>query len=473
MLLAMQCLAEFATPKPFIGGFIYNYYFLGLMDGKVTIPAQIAGLEGFYDSEGRAFLYHGLGPLVTRALAWPFVDLTTFDLRPVTIWLFATIGSATFYLTALSVLGRSMPRDAGSSWSVHVLIWLMVWVLAPGIVLSGNGSFFHEPIAFAFAMVGCGTYCLLRLVQVDFADWRWLLALSVVAGLAVHGRPHIAIGLYGATVLAAGLVLWRLRGRALIPASAAMLILLVLGLAFLQMNELRFGSIAQYSGTVSDEGAVYGFRYWGWEPPNTPRFLSNETHGQFNAGRILPNLLLYGFSMGGETSIALFRKATADLGYIRIESPVIGFVLLWLPWCIFAVSAFLRRSGPSSFLFLGLVAAVPGALVMLAYTTVTMRYRIELWPVLFVPAVMALAAILEKSRDDPEALRRVLFSLKVAVVAGAGIGLLNLYVYLDQLNWEWGSAMRSFEDCARMVAEHPDLGPTRINTICILDVPET
>jgi hypothetical protein len=470
-LLSMQILAERLTSGPFIGGYIYNYYFLSLMHGTLDIPAQIAGLEGFYDSDGRAFLYHGLGPLVTRALAYPFLDLTVVDLRPFTIWLFATIGSACFYLTAVSVVASTTQEQSPDGRSVSLVLWLMVWILAPGFVLASNGSFFHEPVAVAFAMSGIAVLCLWRLVQTEFTGWVWLIALACAAAFAVHSRPHIAVGLYAAAVIASGVILWRLRSRALLPVAVAMLILLLSGLLYLQMNALKFGSIAQTSGTVTDAGAVYGFRYWGWEPPDHPRFRSNETHGQFNAGRILPNLFLYGFSMGGEGSVSLYRRLTADLGHIRIEPPVIGFALLWLPWCIHAFAGFRGRSGANRFLWLGLAASIPGALLMLAYTTVTMRYRIEIWPVFFVPAVIGLATVLARARNDPEALRRVLFSLWVSVVAAGAVGALNSIIYVDILNWDWGSALRSYEDCARMVTDHPDLGAGKVGTICVLDQP--
>lgn len=466
---SMLWLAGAWSTGPHIGGFLYNYYFLGLIDGTLTVPAQIAGLEGFYDAEGRAFLYHGVGPLVTRALAWPVVDLTAVDLRVPTIWLFATLGGAAFHATARAFLGDALPGARGSG----VLLWLMVWVLAPGFILAANGSFYHEPMAFAFAMAGIGVFCLWRLVERDFDGWPWLIGLAAAGALALHGRPHVAVGLYLAAVLVSAAMLWRSRGRALVPVGIAMGILLFSGLAYLQLNAMRFGSATEISGTVSDETArtVYGFLYWGWEAADHPRFQAQETHGTFMAGRILPNLFLYGVSMGGEATVGLYRRMTADMGHIRIESPVIGFALFWLTWCVLAVIAAFRRGGPRVFMWLGLAAVLPGALILLAYTTITMRYRIEVWPVLFVLGVVGLRGLLERTRDDAEAMTRTLRSLWIASLAALGISLLNVYVYHDVLNWDWGTAMRSYDDCARMVREHPGLGADRVAAICVLDAP--
>jgi hypothetical protein len=51
------------------------------------------------------------------------------------------------------------------------------------------------------------------------------------------------------------------------------------------------------------------------------------------------------------------------------------------------------------------------------------------------------------------------------------VSLLNVYVYHDVLNWEWGTAMRAYEDCARMVSELPRLGPDKVASVCVLDAP--
>ena len=145
--------------------------------------------------------------------------------------------------------------------------------------------------------------------------------------------------------------------------------------------------------------------------------------------------------------------------------------MLWLPWCILAVTAAFRRGGPRAFLWLGLSASLPAALVMLSYTTYTMRYRTELWPVFFVFGILALAGLMGRMRDDPEARNRMMRSIWIASIAALGVGLLNVYVYRDMLNWDWGTALRSYEDCARMVTEHPGLGVGKVREICVLDVP--
>ena len=468
VLAALQMATENFASQPYVGGYIYNYYFLALVDGTLSVPVQIAGMEGFYDSEGRAFLYQGLGPLITRAAAWPILDLTAWDLRAPTIWLFSSIGSSAFYLLALRMLDGHWPEDEGQERRLGLVLWVMIWVLAPSFVLAANGSFFHEPVSFAFATMGVALLCLWHLMQKDYAHGLWFVGICVAGALAVHGRPHVAVGIYGVAVLAALIMLWKHRARAVLPVGVGMLILLAGGLLYLQMNALRFGSMSDTTGTVTGEGAVYGFIYWGWEEADHPRFVSNDTHGRFNAGRILPNLFFYGLAMSGEWATSFYRRLTVDLGHVRIEPPVLGFVFLWMPWCILSLSAFKCPRGSGGFLALSLAAALPGALVMLAYTTITMRYRLELWPVLFVPAVLALAGMLDQTRHDRKAVARLLFSLQVASLAALVVGMLNMVAYMNVLNWDWGYALRSYENCARYVTVHADLGAKKVPGICVI-----
>ena len=214
-LAVLQTCSEVFASSPFIGAFIYNYYFLALTDGTLTIPVQIAGLEGFYDSEGRAFLYHGLGPLITRVVVWPFLDLTVWDLRAPTIWLFASTGSTAFYILANGMLDGFWPEDGVQRRRLAMVLWVMIWGLAPGVVFAANGSFFHEPVAFAFAMMGIALLCLWRLTRSEFSGGFWFLGMCLAGACAVHGRPHVAVGIYSVAVIAALFMLWKFRMRVL------------------------------------------------------------------------------------------------------------------------------------------------------------------------------------------------------------------------------------------------------------------
>lgn len=451
-----------------IGDFIYNYYFLALIGGELHVPAQIAGLEGFYTEDGRAFLYHGIGPTITRAIAYPFVDVTQVDLRHFTIWLFATLGAAGFYLVALSVLAPYWPDDSRSTKEFHRFLWVAVWILGPGLMLASNGSFFHEPIAMAFGMLGLGLLCLWRFFESGFQSWRWILLAALFAGMAVHARPHVAVGLYAACVAACGFSFWRYRVSALLPIAGTMVVLLLFGLLYLQLNALRFGSVSEISGSVDSTGAQYGFFYWGYEPLNSERRLASLEHGSFNIRRLLPNFLFYGIAYNDPESWNWFARLTEQVGPIRIEFPNIGYLYLWTPWCILAVMAIVWRKGPTPFLLLALLATIPIAMVMSSYITITMRYRLELWSVFFVPALYALAYLLQHSASEGRRASNVRAVVTVSLMVGAMISIATAYSYMDYMNWPWGKIMTSYQDCAALVQNHPLLGADNVDRICVL-----
>ena len=52
----------------------YNHYFLSLMDGRLDVPAYAIGKEGNF-VDGKAYMYYGLVPTLTRFFVHPFVDL--------------------------------------------------------------------------------------------------------------------------------------------------------------------------------------------------------------------------------------------------------------------------------------------------------------------------------------------------------------------------------------------------------------
>jgi len=203
----------------FFGTEIYDYYFLALAEGRFDIPVRIAGLEGHYDAGGRAYVYHGIGPLIYRAALYPFVDLVAFPVHLVSIWVSTVIGTVFWHLSLLGALG---PR-AGTA--ARTMVGLAVWTVAPGVLLVTNGSVFQEPVAFAYAATGWFVWTMTGIVLRGRDPAAGLVALAVAAGLVLFARPHLAVGLYAGTVAVAGLVLWRTGARRLGRVAGAMAIL--------------------------------------------------------------------------------------------------------------------------------------------------------------------------------------------------------------------------------------------------------
>lgn len=463
-----MALAEALSSAPLIGEFVYNYYFLSLLEGLPTVPIQIIGLEGHYDAMGRAYVYHGLAPLLTRALAWPFVDLSQTDIRLLTIWLFASAGTAFYYSLLVAILrtvatdGQNFPKGTGA------FLWVLIWVTSPGALLVSNGSFFHEPIAVAYAMLAAFLWCLWNAWR---SRWQfvWLVVgMALLAAVAVHARPHVALGMYLVTGLA-GLLTFRARGTdALVPTMLAAVVLAAAGVLYISLNTLRFGDGLQVDGSVNAAArVVYGFVYWGFESEDSPRFRAALENGRFNAWRVLPNFVMYHLSMGGNLTIEWFRAVTAGLGDIRLEYPMVGLLFVWPLWVLLGLSAFVRNDMPKKIIALMLLAVLPGVLLVYSYPTITARYRVELFPLWFVLGAAALATMAARGSytAGASACKFAVVVLAVGVFTTASV----FESYSDYINWEWGTFLRSFEACRDQVSAHPGLGPDRVEDLCVID----
>jgi hypothetical protein len=115
-----------------------------------------------------------------------------------------------------------------------------------------------------------------------------------------------------------------------------------------------------------------------------------------------------------------------------------------------------------------LLATLPAALLILSYPTVTLRYRVELWPVLFVLAAGGGAALMRAGLDAGLRRRAVLLSA-VGVVSTAAT--VFSYSGMGTIDWRYGELLRSRDACAAAVSAHESLGPDRMADLCTLDLP--
>ncbi|QQA42039.1 hypothetical protein [Pelagovum pacificum] len=380
---------------------IYDQAWLALLDGHLDLPARVIRLEGHYTSDGTAQFYHGLAPLITRALFAPFVDLDTTSLAGPSIWLWASVGTALWHATFLKVAAWAWPQSGRGAPVLAGILAAAIWLCGPGLILVSNHSFYHEPIALAFAISAGVAFLWVRAALDGGSLTRALVWIALLAALSLHARPNVAIGLYLATSLAAGWSLLKERRAALRSALLAMMILFASGLSYLELNNARFGQEGQAHGTFEDGAVQYGSTYWGWETPDMARPQTFIEHGRFNVGRILPNLLVY-TAMPSEIlfpgAFETLRRAhgetmTDRVGYVRIEYPGGGLLSLWTIWvavAVFGIGALRSYGRPVAGLLIGTVATVG---LTLAYATITLRYHVDLWPFLAVLSVVGIAAL--------------------------------------------------------------------------------
>lgn len=448
------------------GTLIYNYYFLALIEGRFDVPLRIATLEGQYDAAGHAYVYHGLAPLITRALAWPFVDLTAVSLAPLTVFLAAAGGTAVYHLLFVQIIERFAASDAALQRSAGVMLAIMIWFASPGMLLVANDALYSEPIAMAYFFVACFLALLAQPVLFHKPIGPVLAPMAVFAGLCVYARPHLAIGLYGATGLMGLLALWQDGRRALPYAAGAVAILGLFGAALLGFNYLRFGNMMQMQ---SGGGVSYGFRYWGLWDFNEPRFSGFLNHGRFSAERIVPNLMVYlvdlpGFPFGDAIQ-RVHSYLLADHGNVLIRQPRLGMVYYWLPWFLLAMLGLRGAAAGLRHVWAPLLATAVGALLMTSYGTVTFRYRFDLWPFLAVLAMLALPRVLLALKDGNGRLT-AMTNRTVALVPGVIISVLAAGVYaFNHVEYDLYSRW-SYETCAKMVTARDSLGPDAVERLC-------
>lgn len=462
-----------------IGTFIYNYYFLSLINGKLDIPIQIITLEGHYNSSGQAFVYHGIGPLITRAIAYPFIDLTKISLAPITVWFFSVTGSASYHLLFLRVLSRFGPNSPRHRMYFSVLLGLMVWFTSPGIYLTLNDSIFHEPIAMCYFAVS-GFLLLFSGPALFNTPWKPILVpLAIFAGLALLTRPHVAIGLYAAVVLLLLLVLRENGRRALPYVLATLFVLLIFGVSQITLNELRFDGMLKMHGSLYRDSVEYGYVYFGLEEESSPRNLAFSEHGTFDIARIIPNGMLYLFAAPDITGAPVldkyglwlqnsFLRLTANLGYIRQEPPHMGLVFLWLPWIFLIVGAIRFKQIVIQRWWIVMLGALIASLFMLAYGTITLRYRTDIWPLIATVVVYSLPNLWEGLEMHPIKTDRVIFLTVLTFAFSASISITLISPYAGSFTPNRLQGRWSQETCATMVAGKETLGSDAVEKLCII-----
>jgi hypothetical protein len=449
------------------GTLIYNYYFLALIEGRFDIPLRIITLEGHYDAAGRAFVYHGLAPLVTRAIAWPFVDLTAVSLAPLTIFLAAAGGTAAYHLVFVQIIEKLAAHDPALQLSAGLLLGIMVWFASPGLLLVANDGLYGEPIAMAYFFVACFLALLAQAALFDKPLTSVLVPMAVFAGLSVYARPHLAVGLYAAVCLLGLLVLWQKGWRGLPSAAGALAILGLFGGALLAINHVRFGNAMQLSsgGTMT-----YGFHFWEAWDRSEPRFSGFANHGRFSADRIVPNLMVYLFDLfGGSVGSAVERAHNYLLsghGNVLVRPPRLGMVYHWLPWFVLVLAGLRSANAGLRHVWAPLLATAIGALMMASYGTVAFRYRFDIWPFLAVLAILMLPRVLVDSKPALDGRRLVVVALVVALVPALSMMALAAYAYaFNHVEYSIYSQW-SYDTCARMVAAKEGLGPDAVERLC-------
>lgn len=471
----------FSPAYPHFGSDIYDAYFYRIKEGRFDLPARLLRYEGHYTNDGTGFLYHGIAPLLTRIILAPFVALNNFPSGPFSIWLWTILGTGIYHLTLFQVVQKFSVGIEGYKkkfWAI--LVGLSIWFGGPGVFLSANVSLYHEPICITYAATALSIFLMMRCIFFDLPFNRILIILAILAGVTLHARPHVAVGLYAGVILAGGHSLWKGSERRVAPVVVSILLLFTFGGAFLGLNNARFGSPMEihghFDGQPEKHSVQYGPVFWRFEDADSARARTFVEHGRFNVRRILPNLGLYIFALPSslvgdgvsehmdKMHALATRKAS---GFGRVEGPRIGVLMLWPVWFALAATGwFLKKPNiPPLWAALPIVSATClTAALLTSYPTITLRYRAELWPFLIVICLLFLPNLVQNYGCR----RWVLISGFVILVPGILASTLTAKAYTiyfqtvpGTLFGTWGS-----KGCAELV-RGKDLPENSIARICI------
>jgi hypothetical protein len=471
LMAAIASGAIYPIPHPFIGAHLYDIYAQALfVEGHWNLPMRDLKLEGHFTPDGNGYLYYGLTPLLTRLLFLPFVDLPTPWISSFSMWFWAVLGNAAYHRAFWLALSHGAGGANRINGWASALLACAIWFAAPGLVMSATGAVFDEPVIAAYALTA-GVVLLIAMVSFGRIDLsRAIVPMAVLAGLTVHARPHLAVGLYIAVSLMAAWLVLRERKRWK-SAFVAMALLGTFGSALLASNYVRFGNPMTMHGGFAHEKVQYASIFWGTESREAPRAVAFTKYGQFNASRILPNAMVYvatpPSNMGYDNAVAsleafhqsLLRKGDA----ITYAQPRVGTLFLWPGWMLLMIVGLSQRDSWRMPAAAGMAGVIVSSLFMLGYMTITLRYHVDLWSVIALPALFGLAAVARRSVADPREARNWRSVLLVLATVGLFVTLNKTAhtrsVFLD------AEGLLSREFCMKLAAGK-QFSPARQAEIC-------
>jgi len=413
---------------PDYGWVFYNQYAIAISQGRLSVPAEAIGSEGFYVG-GRVYAYYGVLPALLRLPLLPFVDFRTTPLAVLMNWAMTVGGVAALQLSAFDALRWRRARGAApaAGW-IFGLASLSLWFFSGAFLVIQNASFYHEPFAASLLASGLFTWISVRVLLFQEArpTRAQLIALAILAGFALFARQTTAISLY------AGVIVWlALAARHLMRAEgfssgraarwtatqaiAPLAILGTAGVIYLGLNVVRFGSANNFP--MESFGAMLMH-------PHDARLLSIKNQGQFHWARILPNLV---FALIGGDELRQRLIAIMGGGATAAMGAVIRLAFAWTPAFLLSFLSLgwlgrRARTDPTALAAILLLGCLSiGAGLQLAYATVQYRYHADIWPPIAFLVVLSIAAA-------PEAGLRAGTGRLVSGLTAACVAISTIYV---------------------------------------------
>ncbi len=404
LLLWYACLLRLSPPPPGQKmDLTFNSMLDHLLHGQFDVDPQIVGVEGFLRG-GRVYAYWGIWCALLRFPLWLLGRMKT-DMTIWSILAAACLAAMAKVRTVILLWQHGAPGPAAKKARDLVLGFIVLGASDIGFL---KVSVFQEVVSWAYAFAAVFVYFAVKGLISRRFDSSTLGWMAICAGLALLTRVSTASGL----ILAFGLLVLVLaaesgstaaeRGWFFVKQAARSL--------FQRRFLLPIGILAL---CIVATGAVNYFR---WGSPLTfadlklyiikikypDRVLRESMYGMFNLKRI-PFGLIYYFlpiwAVQTGSGHLLFEPTQIRL-FDDVELPPSTFFLTdLLPICLiafFLIALFRRRLAKPFFIrewaAIAIGLAVP-PILMLAYSYMTYRYRMEFYPELDFLAFLGLYAI--------------------------------------------------------------------------------
>lgn len=419
----------------------YNYYFLGMLDGRLDVPVDAIGREGGYFNS-KAYMYYGMLSVIPRAFLYPFVDLTQTSVSYFSILFFTLVGHVSLQISLISTFFDRVSKDKSLfSYGLLVGISCLLWFGSASFMISQNATIYHEPYAAALCLVNI--YLALLLKDGFFLDKSRRVSLipyALLAGLCIHARMPTALTLYlvtGMLILIQTVRIRRSAGLTVNPFNVviqslqtfwpAISVLAFLGLTILWLN------FAKYGNPLAFMGGNYGYFFLeGYSERRCNLVPTSDFSGLL---RIVANTYIY---LTGDEQGHWSLTWHLATGFGRKELPLVPLAILWpLPIACFIYVLFNLIKGfqktTNKLLLILLLAFSVGAIFQLKYPTITHRYTAELW----VPLFVCLVFLWHKCINTPQYLIKGRTLIVNVVYGCAGVLLIigiSYQVYLATAN---------------------------------------
>jgi hypothetical protein len=370
----------------------YNYYFLGMLDGRLDVPVESIGREGGYFNN-KAYMYYGMLSVLPRAFLYPFVDLTQTSASYFSIIFFTLIGHITLQISLISAfLERSRADGSLLKYGMLLGVSCLLWFGSGSFMISQSATIYHEPYAAALCLVNI--YLAFLVKDGFFMDEKRsinLIPYALLAGLCIHARMPTALTLYlvtGILILLQSYRIKRSMGQRLNSLTVvlqslrsfwpAISILAFWGVSILLLNYAKYGNALAFMG------GNYGYFFLEGYTERRCNLVPTSDFSSFF--RIVANAYIY---LTGDEQGHWSLSWHLATGFGRKELPLVPLGILWfLPIAcfVFVVFTLLRgiKQTQNKVLLIALLAFSVGAIFQLKYPTITHRYTAELWVPLFV-----------------------------------------------------------------------------------------